>query len=238
MTFRLTFQPPLWATLLLLAACTLFASAGFWQLDRKAQKAAMFLEFDRGTSIDPVSGAPSDAEAAGARYQPVTLMGKFDAGHQILLDNIVRNGQSGYLVLTPLRTDDGNVLVNRGWIAADPDRSRLPDVEVSAADREVLGRLDRLPRPGLRLAPEPADPAAPWPRRLLFPSAADIADHLGYPVRNYQVLLDPAAKSGYARDWRPGVSGPDMHLGYAVQWFAFAAAVTVIYLVLNLKQRN
>jgi cytochrome oxidase assembly protein ShyY1 len=220
----------------LLSACALFATAGFWQLDRMAQKQDLFDEFDSGMNADPLPGLPDENQAAAARYRPVLLQGRYDETRQILLDNMVRDGQSGYQVLTPLRTATGTVMVNRGWVAADADRKRLPRVDVSRDSREVLGLLDQLPRPGVRLSPAPPAEDAPWPRRLLFPNADDIAANLGYAVVNYQLLLDPDAPDGFERDWRPGVSGPVMHLGYAVQWFAFAAAATVIYLVLNLKK--
>jgi len=233
---RLTFRPPLWATLLLLAACALFASAGFWQLNRKAQKAVLFAEFDREAAADPATGLLSDAEAAATRYRPVLLRGRYDPDRQVLLDGMVHNGIPGYQVLTPLQTPAGNVLVNRGWIPADADRGRLPELDVSAENREVMGQVAQLPQPGLRLSAVPLDPNAPWPRRLLFPTAGDISSQLGYPVRDYQVLLASDAPAGFLRDWRPAVSGPDLHFGYAVQWFAFAAAVTVIYLALNLKK--
>lgn len=238
MISRLTFRPPLWATLLLLTACALFASAGLWQLDRKAEKQLLLADFDRAATADPATTLPDDVEAATSRFRPVALGGRYDPDRQILLDSIVRDGVPGYQVLTPLRTSAGNVLVNRGWIAADPDRNRLPELGVAADDREVIGQLAPLPQPGLRLDPAPPAAEAPWPRRLLFPTAEQVSSQLGYPVRDYQVLLAPDAPAGFVRDWRPAVSGPDLHLGYAVQWFAFAAAVTVIYLALNLKKRS
>ncbi|UCG73700.1 MAG: SURF1 family protein [Chromatiales bacterium] len=238
MVSRLTFRPPLWATLLLLAACALFASAGFWQLNRKAEKARLFAEFDRATAADPATTLPDDAEAATSRFRPVALGGRYDPDRQILLDSMVRDGVPGYEVLTPLRTPAGSVLVNRGWIPANADRNRLPELGVSAGDRNIVGQVAPLPQPGLRLDPAPPAPDASWPRRLLFPTAEQISSQLGYPVRDYQVLLAPDAPAGFVRDWRPAVSGPDLHLGYAVQWFSFAAAVTVIYLALNLKKRS
>ena len=54
--------------------------------------------------------------------------------------------------------------------------------------------------------------------------------------------LDPgqamAAGSGYARDLEilPNTLPPDRHLGYAVQWFALAAAMLVIALVLTFRK--
>jgi surfeit locus 1 family protein len=235
---RLTFRPPLWATLLLLAALGLFVGAGVWQLDRKAQKEQLFASFDDGGGADSLDGPVSDAEAAALRYQPIRLRGRYDGARQILLDSMVRDGRAGYQVLTPLRTARGNVLVNRGWIAAPIDRRQLPHPIVAGNVRQVRGRVDRLPRPGLRLPADAPEIDAPWPRRLLFPTAREISSQLGYPVYDYQVLLHPDAPDGFLRDWRPGVSRPDMHFGYAIQWFAFAVAVTVIYLALNVKRQH
>jgi len=52
--------------------------------------------------------------------------------------------------------------------------------------------------------------------------------------------LDPSMAIGYARDLEllPNTLPPDRHLGYAVQWFALAAAVLVIALVLTVRRRR
>ncbi|MGI9329400.1 MAG: SURF1 family protein [Gammaproteobacteria bacterium] len=235
---RLTFRPPLWATLLTLGACALFAWAGFWQLDRQGQKMALFAAFDKGSEAKSIVGPIADEAATQLRYQTVVLSGRYDVSRQILLDNISRDGRAGYEVLTPLLTEDIAVLVNRGWIPAAARRDELPQVSINDEPRRIRGRLDKLPRPGLRLAGELPAADAPWPRRLLYPVAGDIEAQLGYPVTDYQVLLNPDATDGYRRDWQPKVSGPDTHLGYAVQWFAFAFTAVVIYVLLNLKRQR
>ena len=45
--------------------------------------------------------------------------------------------------------------------------------------------------------------------------------------------LDPDQEDGFVRDWKPLRSGPERNVGYAVQWFGLAAALLVIYLVVN-----
>jgi surfeit locus 1 family protein len=161
------------------------------------------------------------------------LRGRYDPDHQILLDARVAGGQNGYEVLTPLRSGNSAVLVNRGWLPAAADRSQLPDVTVAGGERAVAGRLDRLPRPGLTMT---APPGAGWPRRMLFPTAEEISAALGYRVHDYQLLLAPEEPHGYQRRWEPQIMSPRQHLGYAVQWFALAAALGVIYVALNLKR--
>jgi surfeit locus 1 family protein len=72
---------------------------------------------------------------------------------------------------------------------------------------------------------------------LNFPRQADIQLALGVPVESRIVLLDPVMPDGYERAWRPSLGfGPERNLGYAVQWFAFALVVLVIYVALNLER--
>jgi surfeit locus 1 family protein len=39
--------------------------------------------------------------------------------------------------------------------------------------------------------------------------------------------------------WRPALGfGPERHLGYAIQWFAFALVAAVVFVSLNLRRVN
>lgn len=234
---------PWWGVLLLLAGAGIGLSAGFWQLDRAGVKEELHARFAAGD--DATNALPRlirDDEVTTLRYRTLRLRGQYDPAHQVLLDGISYRGRPGYHVLTPLITAEGEVLVNRGWVPADGDRSILPDIRVAAAPREVLARVELLPRPGLELAQTAPDADASWPRRLLFPTAAQIGAEIG-PVRStvlrdYQLLLDPNDPDGYLRDWRPGGMDPVRHLGYAVQWFGLALTVVVIYCVLIFRNRK
>lgn len=228
------FRPPIWATLGTLALGVVFLAAGFWQLRRAAEKEALFAAFGTGGNAATLQGAPPDEAARDLRYRRIALRGKYDPSHQLLLDARVLNQRAGYEVLTPMQVGGTAVLVNRGWIAAPANRSELPDVAVGGAQRSVIGQIDLLPRAALRTGPDPA--ANGWPRRMLFPTAAEIAAAVGYPVHDYQVLLGPDQPDGYLRQWRPMLLGAEEHVGYAVQWFALATALGVIYVALNLKK--
>jgi surfeit locus 1 family protein len=212
--------------------------AGFWQLDRKLEKEALFDSFETGEEANTLTSLVSPTLITELRFRPIELQGSFDPAHQVLLDNIARNGVVGYEILTPLRVGSNTVLVNRGWMAASPFRNELPEIDVAAAPRSLRGRLSPLPRLGLQLEGRTVPADSPWPRRLHYPSAAELSEQLGYTVLDYQVLLDSDEPDEYLRDWRPRISGPETNLGYAVQWFAFAIAVTVIFLVMNLKRSD
>lgn len=228
---------PWWAVALTLAGVAIGSAAGTWQLGRAAEKRALEARFVAGDSGPAPTALLADAGAAD-RYRTLVLAGRYDPAHQFLLDNISRGRQPGYEVLTPFATAAGTVLVNRGWVPASGDRTVLPDIRVTGAPREIRGRIDWLPRPGIALAAAPPAADAPWPRRLLFPTLAEASAQLGIPLAGYQLLLDPAATDGFRRDWRPGGMGPDQHVAYAVQWFGLAITVVVIHVVLVFRNRK
>jgi surfeit locus 1 family protein len=229
---------PWWSPVLVAAALAVAGTAARWQLNRAAEKETLFAAFAAGDTGSALTELPPDGAAGELRYRRVSVSGRYDAGRQILLDNIPADGRPGYHVLTPLRLVDGSaVLVNRGWVPADGDRSRLPDVALAATDVTISGRIDRLPQPSVRLAAPPGPASAPWPRRLFFPDAAAASAELGYRVRDYQLLLDPAAPDGFRRDWSPAEFGPEHHLGYAVQWAGLGLTAVVLWVVLSLRRR-
>lgn len=227
---RSRFAPRPVPTLLTAVAVGLFASLGIWQLGRAGEKRALAADFSGGGPAVEWRQLPADAP----RYQRVTVRGQYDPAHQFLLDNMGHESVAGLQVLTPLLLDDGGaVLVNRGWVPWGPTRAVLPEVAVDAAPRTVVGRLDELPKPGIWLK---APPATGWPRLVQYPKMQELAAALGRELAPRQVLLDPAVPDGYVRDWVVPGTTADRHLGYAVQWFAFAAVAAAIWLVLSFRK--
>ena len=227
----------MWITIGMMTLLVVFVRAGVWQLDRAGEKADLETRFAANSIPDPETRLVDDAGAEEARYKVFEIAGQYDPARQILLDNVTSGGQNGYQILTPFITSEKTVMVNRGWVKADPDRSRLPDVEVDAEPRVIIGRLNRFPLPGMRLDPADTSQDA-WPRRLLFPTREQIADNLGYAVANYQLLLDPLADDGYLREWKAVEIGPERNIGYAVQWFGLAALTLCIYFWLGWRWRK
>ena len=233
------FAAELVPSLLALVLFAVFLFLCSWQLSRAQEKRDLFTQFETGAGEQALHAVPTQAGDPGtdepdARYRMVHLTGRYDGARQILIDQMTHRGRIGYQVLTPFVPSDGSpvTMVNRGWIPAPPRREQLPDIGVSDTDRVVSGRLDTLPRPGLRLNKElPAD--APWPRRLVFPDLRTLGNSLQTDLAAYVVLLNAEQADGYAREWKPRVMRPGKHIGYAVQWFGLAAAVLIIYVWLG-----
>ena len=227
---------PLIAGLALLA---LLLSLGFWQLDRAEEKRELAARYASGESADEAAliRTPAALEAAGD-YEAVMAHGRFVSGRQVLLDAQTHAGRAGYRVWTPFELDGGGwIIVDRGWVPASGDRRELPDVTVDERQRTVRGQRAPLPRPGLRVG-EPDTGDGTWPRRLVWPDAAALAAVWGRPVPDALLLLGPEQADGFVREWNPVGMPPERHVGYAVQWFALAAALVVIVLVLTFRRRR
>jgi surfeit locus 1 family protein len=220
----------------LVALAALFASLGSWQLRRADTSRATLAQFAARAAEAPLTAPPAELDEA-VRFRRLEVHGELVGEPQFLLDNMLHEGVAGYHVLTALRLPGRRerVLVNRGWVGAGVDRRILPDVAVDGAPRRVVGRIERLPRPGLRLVePEDAGPAT-GVVVVQYPTAAELGIRLGEPVLDYQLLLDPTEPDGYVREWRaPGVD-PERHWSYAGQWFLFAAGALAAALVMAWK---
>ncbi|HRD66136.1 MAG TPA: SURF1 family protein [Candidatus Competibacter sp.] len=211
---------------------------GFWQLDRGRQKFELQAAFVERLRQPPVALAEVRVDDPANRYRRVTIVGRYDGAHQLLLDNQMCDGRPGYHVLTPLRLESGAaILINRGWFALGVSRQELPDVSVSTDPITVGGWLAQPANPGLLLG-DAAGADLRWPRVVPYVDYRRLAALLGYPLQPAVVLLEPDAAQGYVRDWEPrfGGIGPERHQGYAVQWFALAVALIILYLAINTRR--
>lgn len=235
MAFRPKLIPSV-ATLLLLS---LLLALGFWQLDRARQKERLQEAFAEQAALPYLPIASLDLADTEIRYRKVIIEGHYDSEHQILLDNQIQNGRPGYHVYTPLRIKgwDQGILVNRGWMPLGESRQRLPDIAVTAGPLVLRGRIGQPANPGLRLGDTPS---STWPQVVQHVDYQRLAEGLGYPLASAVILLDPEEPYGYRREWQPafGGFGPERHKGYALQWFSLAAALTVIYLVVNTRRNG
>jgi surfeit locus 1 family protein len=137
-------------------------------------------------------------------------------------------------VITPLRIggSDVRVLVNRGWVPA-PHDGTLPAAEVPAGTVEVNGVAETPSAPALVLH-DGQDGARIWGKRWPYMTVELFAAGAGYPVQPFVVLQRSDDAHGFTRDWPREMPKEGMHLGYAIQWFAFALISLGIYLKLSL----
>lgn len=212
--------PPLAA----LTLAAMFALLGLWQLDRAAQKQANVAAFS-----DDGGYAAVAAGQAVQRFQRLMAQGRYQPERQFLIDRMIVDSRVGYFVITPFEFDrDGPLLlVNRGWLQKPARPLQPADIADGTDAATVRGVAGQLPRVGIR-PQAPLDAGGSWPRVAVYPTLDELAGSLGREVLPWVLLLDPQPDSGFVRRWQPQESGPMMHYGYAVQWFAMAIAVIIV----------
>ena len=207
-TGALRFRPRWWAALLAAAGCGAGVLLGNWQ-----------------------SGRAEEKRAVAAAEKRVALRGTLVAAHTVFLDNKVHRGRAGYHVVQPLRLDGGShVLVNRGWVAADPRRERLPEVKTPAGEVAIEGvRLARFPR-AMSAGPRPEGRV--W-QNLEF---GEFAAWSGLSLESYALEQHSLLDDGLAREWPRADAAVDKHRSYALQWYSLAALSVILFLVLGFRR--
>lgn len=200
---------------------------GNWQLKRADEKAALLQDFQQRQALPAV--AISDLSEY-PNYRPVTARGKFDPERYWLLDNRIVDGRFGYEIVGLFELKNGKkLLVNRGWVPGDAGRRQLPLPSIPTAELELQGQMYWGTGKPFSLGEQVV---TDWPRLqqwlnlkkaqaefpALLPTVLQLEEQSPAALRIQRVIVNVS---------------PEKHIGYAVQWFAMALMLTVIFLCRN-----
>lgn len=242
-----------WSTLLALAAVAVMARLGIWQLDRLAQRRAfntrVQAQIDQ-PALKWAEAAPNEvAQLPDMEYREIIVRGHYDFAQQVALRNQVWGNRAGLHLLTPLILAQGNgqqaILVDRGWIpattTADSTAKQWHSYDVTG-DIEVRGIIRRSqPKPDFGGIPDPAGVLQQW-NTVNVERIDQQVDPALLPIY-VQALPDnanltPAQLAAEQMEMPkvlPARSRLDLdlsdgtHMGYALQWFAFATVLALGY---------
>jgi len=221
-------------TLLLVLLISLFVVLGIWQIDRAGQKRERAQVINQRAELPALELSDPIADPEVLRFRRLRARGTFEAKGQILVANRRQANRIGFHVITPLRIlgSDSRVLVNRGWIPA-PSNGGPVAAPIPAGKVTVTGKAYLPAPPTLALHGNP-EAVKNWGRRWpyltldLYTAATDIQ------VLPVVILQDPGTVGGFLRLWPQEDSKEGMHIGYAIQWFAFVLIAFVLWLRLSL----
>ena len=228
---------PRWivGSIIVLALVALFVNLGLWQLRRLDERKALnetLRERSQATIDLPQSawGHVGVFKSRQLEHQRVRVRGTYDTAKEVLVRFQTHEAQPGYDVITPLKTGEGVVFVDRGWVPErlgeewPAQRAAAPEGEVTVVG--VIAYPDDTPARPIRedgvLVVSGVQPYS-------------IADELGIDSNKTLPYYLRAVSSGEDRfpiaDGEPDLSeGP--HLNYAIQWFIFATVVGAGWIVL------
>lgn len=211
----------------------LFLAAGQWQWDKAQSNAERqrLLEAQAAGPAVTLTAAPVDAPTL--QFRRLVARGHHEPERQILIDNRTYHEQAGYQIVTPLRLEGSNVrlLVNRGWLPATPDRRQLPPVATPTGMVEVAGTAIIPATRFFTLGSEPAATGAAWQSVWQNLDLARYRQSVDFPVQPVVMQMDAASDAGgFVREWPCPDDRRQINVGYALQWWAFAATTGGLWL--------
>ena len=212
--------------LLVVTAIVVMINLGFWQLRRLDERpqfnALIEARYDEPpVPIDELLTPGVDPDDVS--WRPVLIEGTYLEDQSLLVVNRSQNGRAGVNAVAPLELDDGSILlVNRGFVPLTFDVPPRPSGEIEATARVRTGETRRLGQ-----LSDPADGALDEVQRIDLDRLDGQFDGRLAPVYVDLIESSPAEAEGFPEP----VIAPDLsegnHLSYAVQWFVFAIAVAV-----------
>lgn len=211
---------------MIIAASIGFATAGFWQLSRLDERR------DRNDRIEAARTLPAAsllaATATPPEYSRVEVTGTWRGEHEVVVPLQSRGGAAGVHLLTPLATEAGTFLIDRGWVPLD-EVAQYPrptgDVAITATVREHRSGRITTGTEGGRPTVSRRDPTA-------------VGDMAGLPIE--PLILDLVSESPATQPAPlpplPASLGEGNHLLYAIQWFSFIVIVVVGFAALLRRQ--
>lgn len=228
------------AALVVAAVCT---RLGIWQLDRLEQRRERNAAMTRSLALpvldlgDSLAAIVRDSEPFAyrrviARLEPTPLP-------DFLIRGRSNAGIPGVNVISVRRIRaDTAVLVNRGWLPAADAVSVDPRSYPEQAELAVSGIL--FPSPTARGGDSRSVPVNEA-NILTFASLPLDSLRSAYPgvlLGLYLQQLEPASAEGLPRRLDPPTTDEGPHLGYAFQWFSFAAIALIGMTVLLVRERS
>ncbi|GKQ38357.1 SURF1 family protein [Streptomyces sp. A012304] len=218
---------------------------GIWQMHRYEERSARNQLVADALTAEPVPverlTSPGHTVTRDERYRTVTAEGHFDTEREVVVRRRVNADEEvGFHVLTPFVLDDGKVLlVNRGWIPADgPSQTAFPKIPAPpGGELTVTGRLmpdETTAASGIKNLKGLPD------RQIMLINSEQEARRLGAQVLGGYIAQTAPEPKGDTPELlgRPGDENAALNYAYAIQWWLFAAAVPIGWVVLVRRERR
>ncbi len=223
------FQPRLIPTLAMLLGVSLFVYLGAWQGGKGDRLELELAQRAERGKLGPVWVTDKLLDPRVAQDAPFSVVGTYDAQHQVFLDNRQENDQPGVHVITPLKIEgsETRILINRGWVGWTLGRSVLPVVATPSGRVHIVGLASTPSTKKFFLMPDHPEASAKLWSKLDMTRFQKLTGTPLQPVVLLQTGGD--APDALVRHWPPPDDRVGKHRGYAFQWYGMAVALFLFY---------
>lgn len=233
--FKFRFTPSWFMLLIAMFFFTLFVRLGLWQIQRADEKKKMIVAQKTLEKQKPIHWTKK--QRTPMQYERIIVKGNY-LSWVFLLDNQHHQHQFGYDVLSPLELSDGAVImVDRGWVPGEMTRRVFPNIQSPKGLMKLQGSVYFPNKNQWVLGPV----LEKKENKMIILERLDeqlISQILQKSVSPFIIRLDKQNANGFVREWETVSMPPQRHLAYAVQWFAMALVILIIFVALNLKKKN
>ncbi len=215
---------------------------GIWQMHRYEMRSARNQLVTDALHAKPVPvetiSTPGHAVTRTEKYRTVTATGTFETSKEVVVRRRTNDDDEvGFHVLTPFVLTDGKVvLVNRGWIPATGAQTAFPRIPAPPAGKTTI--TGRLMADETTAASGIKDIKGLPDRQIMLINSEEQARRLHATVLGgYVEQTAPEAKGDTPEQISdPGKEDAPLNYAYMIQWWLFAAAVPVGYVVLARRE--
>jgi surfeit locus 1 family protein len=222
----------LWPTLISLPIFVFALGLGVWQMERREWKLNLLDRIAVNQAAAPMPlGELLKGNPLRREYGRVTVSGTFLHDREFPLGARSRKNEVGLQIVTPLRTDDGRiVLFDRGWVPSakkDPATRR----EGQVAGKVELTGIVRRSQVLRQFAPDNVPDKNVW-FHVDVPLMRKLAGGVPDPGLDTFFLEADASPNpgGVPIGGQTRLDIPNDHLQYAITWFGIALALAGVYL--------
>ena len=191
-------------------------SLGSWQLYRLSWKLDLIKQIEDSLKNKPVELANIEEK----NFLRIKTSGKINFQKQIYLYNLNEEGTPGFEVINPLKADNTNFLLNRGWIPFNKKGTK----EIFEFDKDnIIGTLKLQGRKNI-FKPENDIDKNYW----FSLDRQDILKFTGQEYSQYIIYLDGNYKFPKPKKITANIS--NNHKKYAITWFSLAISILLLYL--------
>ena len=200
---------------------SIFIALGSWQLVRLNWKLDLIEQIQSSLKDEPININNTVLK----NYLRIKATGTIDFENQIYLYNLNEKGEPGFEVINPIKINNENYLLNRGWIPFNKKNEK----EINIIDENnIVGILRK------QIKANMFKPKNDISNNYWFTlNRQDLYKFTGEKFSPYIIYLSSKSELPKAKMITANIS--NNHKKYAITWFSLAISILLIYLYFRKK---
>ncbi len=208
-------------TILIFFFISVFITLGTWQIFRLNWKLQLISQIESSLKKPPVDLSISIKKD----YLKITTEGTINFKKQIYLYNLNDKGEPGFEIINPLKVNNENFLLNRGWIPFEKKNKE----EINIFDEKIIvGVLKKQSKASI-FKPENDILNNYW----FTLNRDDIFKFTGQKFSPFVIYLNSNNQIPIPKKITSKIS--NNHKKYAITWFSLAISILLLYLYFRKK---